>query len=278
MTSMNIVEPENTAARTALWRALHAELDTPPVLTDTLGLELLAPEPGWRDREDMDPTFTRGMRAWVAARSRIVEDLVQAAEIDQYVLLGAGIDTFAQRHADTPITVFEVDEPGPQLWKRSRLTELGLTTPRQRFVPVDFETDGDWLARLREQGFDPGRAAIIASLGVSMYLTRDATRATLSTVAGLAPGTVLAMTYQPPTEELTGDDRRAREISMAGAARNGTPFLSFYTADTAASLAREAGFSRVLTISTEEATERYFSGRADGLAPAHGEEMAIATV
>lgn len=275
---MNTIAPEDTAARTALWRALHAELDRSPVLTDTIGLDLLAPAPDWRDRGDMDPDFTRGMRAWVATRSRIVEDLVLSSGVGQYVLLGAGLDTFAQRHPDSAATVFEVDEPGPQQWKRTRLATLGLLADRQRFVPVDFESDGDWLTRLRALGFDDLRPAVVSSLGVSMYLTRAATSATLDTVVGLAPGTVFAMTYQPPTESLSGADRRAREVSMAGAERNGTPFLSFYTAREAADLARAAGFSTVETVSTENATDRYFSGRTDGLAPAHGEEMLIATV
>ncbi len=275
---MNTVAPEDTAARTALWRALHAELDPSPVLVDTIGLQLLAPAPDWRARDDMDPAFTRGMRAWVVTRSRIVEDLVRDNGTGQYVLLGAGLDTFAQRHPDAAATVFEVDEPGPQQWKRERLAELGMLTDRQRFVPVDFETDGDWLARLRALGFDGGRPAVVSSLGVSMYLTREATAATLATVAGLAPGTVFAMTFQPPTEELSGADRRAREISMAGAARGGTPFVSFYTAGAAVDLAREAGFTQARVISTEDATERYFAGRPDRLAPAHGEEMLIATV
>ncbi|MET9327392.1 class I SAM-dependent methyltransferase [Tsukamurella sp. NPDC003166] len=274
----NTVAPEDTAARTALWRALHTELDPSPVLEDTIGLDLLAPSADWRDRGDMDPAFTHGMRAWVATRSRIVEDLVRDSGIGQYVLLGSGLDSFAQRHPDAAVTVFEVDEPGPQQWKRERLAELGLHTDRQRFVPVDFESDGDWPARLRDLGFDTARQAVVSSLGVSMYLTREATAATLATVAGLAPGTVLAMTYQPPTEQLSGADRRAREISMAGAARNGTPFISFYTADDAARLAREAGFAQVRVISTDDATARYFAGRDDGLAPAHGEEMLVATV
>ena len=269
------IAPEDTAARTALWRALHTELDVPAVLTDTVGLELLDPDPDWRSRGDMDPDFTRGMRAWVAARSRIVEDLVLESGIDQYVLLGAGLDTFAQRHPGAGVTVFEVDEPGPQRWKRERLTELGRPAPA-RFVPVDFEA-GEWLDSLVGAGFDATRPAVIASLGVSMYLTREATTASLRQLATLTPGTAVAMTYQPPTELLTGHDRRAREISAAGAARNGTPFRSFYTAAEFADLAAAAGFTGTRTISTEDATARYFADRTDGLAPAHGEEMLIAT-
>ncbi|WP_019204402.1 class I SAM-dependent methyltransferase [Tsukamurella sp. 1534] len=276
---MKPVAPEDTAVRTALWRALHAELDSPAVLTDTVGLALLAPDAGWRDRGDMDPSFSRGMRAWVAARSRIVEDLVLETRADQYVLLGAGLDTFAQRHPGAAATVFEVDEPGPQEWKRARLADLGLLDPRQRFVPVDFETDDGWVAHLAATGFDGDRPAVVASLGVSMYLSREATEGVLRSVAaGFAPGAVLVMTYQPPTELLTGADRRAREVSMRGAARNGNPFVSFYTPDEAVQCALACGLRDARTISTAETTARYFADRADGLVPSHGEEMLVATV
>ncbi|MDF0531409.1 class I SAM-dependent methyltransferase [Tsukamurella sp. 8F] len=268
--------PEDTSARTALWRALHTELDAPPVLEDTVGLELLAPEDGWRARGDMDPAFTRGMRAWIATRSRFVEDLVVDSGVEQYVLLGAGVDTFVQRRPRVRVRVFEIDRPEPQEWKRGRLAELALPAPT--FVPVDFESDGDWPAGLRAAGFDPARPAVVASLGVSMYLTREATMDSLARVARFARGTEFAMTFQPPTESLVGAARELREIAMAGAARNGTPFISFYTPEDAIALARDAGFAEARCVSTEELTERYFAGRADGLVPSHGEEFLVARV
>src|SRR6478735_12530901 len=97
-------EPDQTAVRTALWRALHLEVDgPPPVLADAVGLELAAPEDGWRDRGDMHPLGTRGFRASIVARARFIEDLVEeqlAAGVTQYVILGAGLDTHAQRRPD----------------------------------------------------------------------------------------------------------------------------------------------------------------------------------
>src|SRR4029079_7972787 len=93
--------PDSTAVRTALWRALHVEADPPPhVLEDEIGLKLAAPGEGWRDRLDMNPQWTRPIRAWIVARARFIEDLVieQANRgVTQYVILGAGLDTFAQR-------------------------------------------------------------------------------------------------------------------------------------------------------------------------------------
>jgi len=143
------VAPDSTAARVALWRALHVEIDPPPhVLEDEIGLRLLAPDQGWQRRGDMDPQFTRPFRASIVARARFIEDLVEEQAgrgLSQYVILGAGLDSFAQRRPEiaSRLRVFEIDRPGPQAWKRQRLIELGLGIPDWlRFVPVDFEAGG----------------------------------------------------------------------------------------------------------------------------------------
>src|ERR1700761_6911643 len=123
------LQPDSTAIRTALWRALHTEVDAPPhVLVDRIGLQLAAPDPDWRQRPDMNEYATPGVRASIVARARFVEDMIvdQADHgLAQYVLLGAGLDTFAQRRPEiaSRITVFEVDQPGPQAWKRQRLVD-----------------------------------------------------------------------------------------------------------------------------------------------------------
>src|ERR1051325_4507346 len=170
--------PDSTAVRVALWRALHLQLDAPPhVLEDPIGLQLAAPEPGWQQRPDMDPVGTRGFRAWIVARARFIEDLLveRAAQgLTQYVILGAGLDTFAQRRPDiaSHLKIFEVDQPGPQAWKRQRLNELGFGIPDWlRFVPVDFEAGDSWWQQLSSAGFDPGQPAVVASTGLSMYVT-----------------------------------------------------------------------------------------------------------
>src|SRR4051812_42402520 len=184
--------PDSTAVRVALWRALHVQVDPPPhVFEDEVGLKLAAPEDGWRSRPDMS-VFTRPFRASIVARARFIEDLVEeqaARGVAQYVILGAGLDTFAQRRPElaSRMLVFEIDQPGPQAWKRRRLAELGLEIPPfLRLVPVDFEAGDAWWERLAASGFDSGRPAIVASTGVSMYLTRDAIEATLRRVAALA--------------------------------------------------------------------------------------------
>src|SRR5437764_2038733 len=111
---------DSTAVRVALWRAMHVQVDVPPhVLEDEIGLQLVAPDDGWRARPDMDPDGTRGFRAAIVARARFIEDLVaeQAGRgVSQYVILGAGLDTFAQRQPElaSRLRVFEVDQPGAQ--------------------------------------------------------------------------------------------------------------------------------------------------------------------
>ena len=277
-------EPDNTAVRVALWRAMHVRVDDAPyVLDDEIGLRLAGPADGWRERPDMDPVFTSGFRAHVVARSRFIEDLVaaQAARAaGQYVLLGAGLDTFAQRRPDVAarLGVFEVDQPGPQAWKRRRLTELGYGVPDWlRLVPVDFEAGGSWRDEIAAAGFDAGRAAVVASAGVSMYLTREANAAMLRELASLAAGSTVAMTFQLPAELVDERDRPGRQIAVDGAERSGTPFISFFTPAEMLALAREAGFTDVRHVSGTTLNERYFAGRADGLRMSTGEDFLVAT-
>ncbi|MGZ4432422.1 MAG: class I SAM-dependent methyltransferase [Trebonia sp.] len=276
--------PDQTAVRVALWRAMHVLVDPPPhVLEDEVGLRLAAPDAGWRDRPDMDPVFTSGFRAHVVARSRFIEDLVaeQAARAaGQYVLLGAGLDTFAQRRPGVAarLRVFEVDQPGPQAWKRRRLTELGYGVPDWlRLVPVDFEAGVSWRDEIAAAGFDAGRAAVVASAGVSMYLTREANAATLRELASLAAGSTVAMTFQLPAELVDERDRPGRQLAVDGAERSGTPFISFFTPAEMLALAREAGFTDVRHVSGTTLNERYFAGRADGLRMSTGEDFLVAT-
>ena len=272
---------DHTAVRVALWRALHVRADPPPhVLEDEIGLRLAAPDDGWRDRPDMDVDATRRTRASIVARTRFVEDLVAERGVDQYVVLGAGLDTFAQRRpevaAERGLRVFEVDRPGPQSWKRRRLVDLGFGVPEWlRLVPVDFE--GDWWGRLAEAGFDPGRPAVVASTGVTMYLTREANAATFRLVAGLAPGSTFVTTFLRPLEDVEPDQRPQLEAAVRGARAVGTPFLSFFGPPEILTLARDSGFREARHVPVEELDRRYFEGRTDGVRPSGGEELMVAT-
>lgn len=284
MQDKKAAEPDNTAVRTALWRALHLEVDSPPhVFEDNVGLKLAAPDEGWRNRPDMSP-FTRPFRASIVARARFVEDFVAgqvARGVGQYVILGAGLDTFAQRRPElaSRMLVFEIDRPGPQEWKRRRLIELGLGIPSfLRLVPVDFEAGDTWWERLVASGFNAERPAVVASTGVSMYLTRDAVTATLRQVATLAPGSTLVMSFMLPIELLDPEVRTGVERAAEGARASGTPFISFFTPAEMLALASDAGFKEVRHVSAAMLAQRYFTGRTDGLRPPdNSEELLVAT-
>jgi len=276
--------PDSTAVRVALWRALHLEVDPPPhVLEDEIGLKLVAPDDGWRHRPDMDPHFTSRFRASIVARARFIEDMVverAGRGVGQYVILGAGLDSFAQRRPEiaSSLTVFEVDPPGPQAWKRRRLIELGFGIPEWlRLVPVDFEAGDAWWQRLAAAGFDSGQPAIVASSGVSMYLTKDAIMATLRQIAALAPGSMLAMTFLLPLELADPEVRPGLQLAEKGARASGTPFVSFFTPTEMLALAREAGFREVQHVSAATLAQRYFAGRTDGFRPPNNsEELLVA--
>ena len=270
--------------RTALWRALHVAVDPPPhVFEDEVGLQLVAPEQGWQSRPDMSP-FTRPFRASIVARARFVEDLVVeqvARGVGQYVILGAGLDTFAQRRQELAarVVVFEIDQPGPQAWKRKRLIEVGLGIPSfLRLVPVDFEAGDVWWEQLTASGFDSKRPAVVASTGVSMYLTKDAITATLRQVAALAPGSTFVMSFMLPIGMAGPEVRPGIERAAAGARAAGTPFISFFMPQEMLALAHDAGFKNVQHVSAAELARRYFANRIDGLRPPdHSEELLVAT-
>jgi methyltransferase (TIGR00027 family) len=275
---------DSTAVRVALWRAMHVQVDPPPhVLEDEIGLKLVAPDDDWLRRPDMNPQVTRLFRASIVARARFVEDLVveQAGRgVSQYVILGAGLDSFAQRRPEiaSRLKVFEVDQPGPQAWKRQRLIELGFGVPEWlRLVPVDFEAGGSWWERLAVAGFDASRPAVVASTGVSLYLTKEAIAATLRQIAALAPGSTLAMTFILPLEFAEPEERPGFEAALKGARASGTPFISFFTPPEMLALAREAGFREVQHVPAAILTRRYFAGRADGLHPGSSEALLVAT-
>jgi methyltransferase (TIGR00027 family) len=284
MTVGQTAQPDGTAVRVALWRAMHVQVDPAPhVFHDETGLQLAAPGDGWRRRGDMDPRATSRYRAGIVARARFVEDLVaeQAGHrVGQYVILGAGLDTFAQRRPEiaSRLRVFEVDRPGPQAWKRQRLTDLGYGVPGWlRLVPVDFESGASGWERLLAAGFDAGQPAIVASTGVTMYLTKDANAATLRQLASLAPGSTVAVTFQPPLELLEEDERPGRQAVEKGARAAGTPFISFYSPSDMLVLARGAGFADARHVSAAMLNQRYFAGRTDGLRTTNGEEFLVAT-
>jgi len=275
-------KPDNTAARTALWRALHAQVDSlPHIIDDQIGLQLLDPPPGWTERPDMK--YTKRIRASIVARARFVDDFVvdkSKLGISQYVILGAGLDTFAQRHPHiaSQLQIFEIDQPDTLSWKRQRLIETGYDIPHNlHFVKVNFETES-WWHKLLNAGFDPQKPAAIVSTGVTLYLTRAAIKDMMHTFRNFASGSALAVTFYLPMELLDEQDKPGMEMSIKGAQASGTPMLSFFTPAELLSLARENGLHEISIISTTDMEQHYFANRTDQLLPSSGEVFLLATI
>jgi methyltransferase (TIGR00027 family) len=226
----------------------------------------------------MDPSHTRTNRSSIVARARAVEDLIAQHRAKQYVIRGAGLDTYAQRH-DNSIDVFEVDTPSAQAWKRQRLDQLGWPTPnRLHFVPVDFEADQSWLEQVTTAGLNPHTTTVVSMLGVSMYLTQSAIAATLEQAATLAAGSVLVFSYSRPIDQAPPPIQPILRQAARGAAASGHPWISLLRPDQAIELARQGGFGDVELVTSFDLHDRYFAGRPDGLSPAGGEDLIVATV
>lgn len=277
----NNAEPDNTAVRTALWRAFHVQVDAKPhIIEDEIGLKMVDPQDNWQQRPDIK--YTKRLRASIIARARFIEDLIieQGKKgISQYVILGAGLDTFAQRRPDiaSKIQIYEIDQPATLTWKQQRLIELGFGVPEYlHLVPVNFETSS-WRELLLEAGYDNKKPSFIACTGVSLYLTKEAITSTLKQIVSFAPGSILAMTFYLPLELLGDEDRPMQEIAEKGAREAGTPMISFFTPEEILDLANKAGFKEAKIISRDDMVKYYFTDRADNLLPADGEVFLLAT-
>ena len=263
--------PSRTAVLTAAARALHREEPPPWVLDDPLAIKL-AGEDGpvliERMRTELSHESMLDFTRWVAGRGRFVEDLVEEAAADgvgQYVILGAGLDSFAYRHHELlrKLRVFEVDQPGSQAWKLRRLESLDIARPANlTFAGVDFETqtltDG-----LTAAGFDFGARAVVSWIGVTMYLTMEAIRGTLRQLATLAPGSRVALTYNLPLSALDGLGLATSGPLRTMTAEMGEPFISLFLPSEIEALMQELAFSDIEHFRPEEMIRKYFPGRAD---------------
>ena len=256
---------------TAVARAVHREEPGPWVMDDYLalglagreGLALLA-----RLRTEVPGPYLRAFSRWMCVRARFTEDLVeQAADggVGQYVILGAGLDSFAYRRGDLldRLRVFEVDHPATQSWKRRRLARLGVELPaRLVFAPVDFERQ-TLREGLERAGFDPGRLAVFSWVGVTMYLTLDAINAALATMAQGRPGSRVVLTYNQPRAVLTGSTAQIAAAFEPIAAELGEPFITWFRPDEMARLLHGHGFGQISDFGPDEAQAAYFPGQAD---------------
>ena len=251
----------------AIRRAAHQLVDVPPVLDDPIAVRLVGP--GYRGQMGRAAhPVGRDLRAFVAARSRYVEDQLAdavARGVRQYVVLGAGLDTFAYRNPHGGLRVFEVDFPATQEWKRGMLEEADIELPEGlRFVPLDFEhqTLGEGLA---EAGFEMGAAAFFGWLGVVPYLTMAAFRATLGVIAQMPAGSGVSFDYAVAPESLSDVGKKAFDALAERVAAAGEPFQLFFTPEGMEGELRGAGFKSMEQLDSDHLNERYFKDRADGL-------------
>ncbi len=261
--------PSVTAQGAAVLRALHQVIDYPRILDDPLALPIIGRD-GERGLQAAADLQAHGLRAFVALRSRYAEDRLAAAVargVRQYVVLGAGLDTFAYRnpHSGRGLKVFEVDHPATQRWKLARLQAAGVSVPPDlTFVPVDFETQ-TLRGQLQRTGFRFNDPAFFSMLGVVVYLTESAVMQTMRFVSEGATGTEIVFEFSLPESRLTEAARLSRERSIARMVALGEPWLTFFEPESLADGLRAAGFNGVDMLQPADANVTYFSGRVDRL-------------
>jgi methyltransferase (TIGR00027 family) len=270
---MQEARPSRTAMRVAMRRATHQLFDHPKVLDDPVALPIIGPEAAAKleaERNRHKSRVARNLRAFLVARSRFAEDELARAivrGVRQYVILGAGLDTFAYRnpYEDSALRVFEVDYPATQEWKRQRLATAGIAIPPSvTYAPVDFERQT--LAEgLKLAGFDASKAAFFSWLGVTMYLTEDAVMATFGFIASIPPGGGVAFDYAVPRSSLNWVGRLALDALAFRVAAAGEPFRTFFDPSGLAERLQRIGFRGVEDLAAGEINARYFKDRADQL-------------
>jgi methyltransferase (TIGR00027 family) len=259
-----------TALGTAYMRAAHQLIDAQPrVLDDPAVLPLLGPDAEREIRDQLEryqQPAAKGLRSHVVLRSRFAEDRLAAAVgrgVTQYVILGAGLDTFALRQPQWARTlrIFEVDHEQTQSFKRGRIASANLAVPANvEFVTVDFERESlrDGLLR---NGVSLQQPTFFSWLGVTMYLKEAATDAVLQSVASFPSGSEIVLTFTQQPDSSSDPGSAATEMFAARAASLGEPFISFYSPETMATKLRGAGFSRIEFLTPDESATRYFNNR-----------------
>jgi len=276
--------PSRTAMFAAISRGLFRLETAPPwVLDDVLALVLVGPV--WQQlRDQYDPLFPgpvrREARAAVCTRSRYAEDRLAAGAFTQYVILGAGLDSFAWRRPDLlgSLTVFEVDHPASQAWKLERVRDLGLPlSDSQVFVPADFEA-GPVQDVLGAAGFDWAQPAMFCWTGVAPYLTAQAIESTLRTIAAAAPGSEVVFSYLAEARALDDAGTEYTRIYTPIAASAGEPLQPGWPVSEIERLISRCGLKVVDHPARADLQRRYFAGRTDGLRPSTFETLVAARV
>jgi methyltransferase (TIGR00027 family) len=268
-------EPSRMALMVARQRAAHQLLDHGAILDDPFAVKILREdERSLIQFANEQPLASIG-RLLTAARSRIAEDaLSEAVErgVRQVVILGAGLDTFALRnpHADR-ISIFEVDHPATQAWKRQRLVRAELSPPPWlTFVPVDFERD-DLQQKLNSAGLQRTSAAFFTWLGVVPYLTHDAIGSTLDCIASIRNPEVV-FDYIEPSEAFSEELRRVVTERTEQLEKTEERWASRFEPAGMATILRAHKFCDIEDMSFQQIASRfgrYVQGLATGQAGVH---------
>jgi methyltransferase (TIGR00027 family) len=268
--------PSKTAESAAAHRAVHQLVDHPHVFDDPLALEIVGPANLVFMVECAGAWLSgcRDMRAFIVARSRYAEDQLAraiAAGTAQYVILGAGLDTFAYRYpySKQELRVFEVDHPDTQAWKRRRLTEAAIPVPSEvTFVPFDFEGQGLDLA-LKKAGLRLADPAFFSFLGVSPYLANDVVMAIFALIHSLCPDNAVVFDYAAPRETLSSWEKMEFDALSAEVDQTDEPFRGFFNPEALAGDLKAIGFRRVESPTADELNALYFRDRLDALVLRH---------
>lgn len=255
-------------------RAAHQILDEPRIFEDPVALKIIGAQSAADISSAPDKyktTLATYLRAFLVARSRYAEDELSAAVmrgVRQYVILGAGLDTFAYRNpypAGT-LRVFEVDHPSTQAWKRERLDAERIAVPESLcFAPVDFEKE-DLESKLLKAGFRTDETAFFSWLGVTMYLPPDAVMATMRSIASAAArASEIVFDYALSPSRLGAGDASSYQTLTAAVAALGEPWRSAFDPDLLSADLRAAGLTPAEDLGHDEINARYFKGRSDGL-------------
>jgi methyltransferase (TIGR00027 family) len=279
---MESAQPSTTAMMVAVSRDDHRSCDEPPwILDDPYALDLVGPS--WREtRASCQAIFRepvrRQVRASLVARSRYAEDRLVAGPYRQYVILGAGLDSFAWRRPDLlgALRVFEVDHPATQTWKRARIEDLGLPVHDGHvFAPIDFET-GTLRSGLDRAGLDWSQPTFFSWLGVTVYLTTEAIEATLRTVAGCEPGSEIVLSYDATAPFRDDIGREMMEAESNVLASVGELDTTMFSPANAEALVERCGLEVAEHLTPDVLYDRYFLDRSDGLRPCTAERLIAA--
>jgi methyltransferase (TIGR00027 family) len=256
--------PSRTAFAAASHRAAHQILEKGSIFSDPLALRILGVDAETVVREAEAQPLRRGMRIFIAVRTRFAEDALAAAVergVRQLVVLGAGLDTYAYRsNLRDRLRIFEVDHPATQEWKRQRLAEAAIPIPDSlTFAPTDFEREtlSDGLA---SAGFDSSQQTFFTWLGVVPYLTADAFWATIRFIAGVPTGAHVVFDYSNPPSSLSEEARANYEKRAARVAELGEAWLTHFESDDLCAKLRQLGFTELEDIGPREMAARYFPG------------------